>query len=49
VYVVAIVVSLFNADVAFILIALTAVYYIVERTPAVPAAPGPADDSARTG
>ena len=46
VYVVAIVVSLFNADVAFILIALTAVYYIVERTPA---APGPADDSARTG
>ena len=35
-YVVAIVVSLFNAIVAFILIALTAVYYIVERTPAAP-------------
>ena len=34
VYVVAIVVSLFNAIIAFILIALVAVYYIVERTPA---------------
>jgi uncharacterized membrane protein len=52
VYAVTLVVSLFNADIAFILIALTAVYYIVERTPAAPAAPaapGPADDSARTG
>jgi uncharacterized membrane protein len=37
VYVVAIVVSLFNAIAAFILIALVAVYYIVERTPAPPA------------
>ena len=39
VYVVAIVVALFNAIIAFILIALVAVYYIVERTPASPAAP----------
>ena len=39
VYVVAIVVSLFNAIIAFILIALVAVYYIVERTPTSPAAP----------
>jgi uncharacterized membrane protein len=38
VYVVAIVVSLFNAVIAFALIALVAVYYIVERTPAAPAA-----------
>jgi uncharacterized membrane protein len=38
VYVVAGVVSLFNAVIAFILIALVAVYYIVERTPAAPAA-----------
>jgi uncharacterized membrane protein len=38
VYVVSIVVSLFNAIIAFILIALTAVYYIVERTPTSPAA-----------
>ena len=51
VYVIAGVVSLFNAIIAFILIALTAVYYILERTPAVPAAsdsPGdgaPADGS----
>jgi uncharacterized membrane protein len=37
VYVVAIVVSLFNAYIAFALIALTAVYYIVERTPTPPA------------
>jgi uncharacterized membrane protein len=38
VYVVSIVISLFNAIIAFILIALTAVYYIVERTPTSPAA-----------
>ena len=38
VYVVAIVVSLVNAIIAFVLIALAAVYYIVERTPAAPAA-----------
>ena len=39
VYVVSFVVSLFNAIIAFILIALVALYYIVERTPASPAAP----------
>ena len=39
VYVVALVVSLFNAVVAFILIALVAVYYIFERTPASPGSP----------
>jgi uncharacterized membrane protein len=39
VYVVSIVVSLFNAYVAFALIALVAVYYIVERTPTAPASP----------
>jgi uncharacterized membrane protein len=40
VYVCAIVVALFSAVAAFVLIALVAVYYIVERTPA---APGDAD------
>jgi uncharacterized membrane protein len=49
VYVVAILVSLFNAIVAFILIALTAVYYILEHTPASPAAPESSDDRAQTG
>jgi uncharacterized membrane protein len=39
VYVAAIVVSLFNAIAAFVLIALTAVYYIVERTPTAPGSP----------
>jgi uncharacterized membrane protein len=39
VYVVAIVVALFNAVIAFILIALVAVYYILEHTPTAPAAP----------
>ena len=43
VYVVAIVISLFDAIIAFILMALTAVYYIVERTPASPAAEGQRD------
>ena len=38
VYVISGVVSLLNAVIAFILIALVAVYYIVERTPAAPAA-----------
>jgi uncharacterized membrane protein len=38
VYVVAIVVSLFNAVIAFALIALVAMYYILEHTPAPPAA-----------
>ena len=37
VYVVAILVALFNAVAAFLLIALVAVYYIFERTPASPA------------
>ncbi len=37
VYVVAIVIALFNAIASFVLIALTAVYYIVERTPSSPA------------
>jgi uncharacterized membrane protein len=36
VYVVAIIVALINAIAAFVLIALVAVYYIVERTPATP-------------
>ena len=44
VYVVAIAVALFNAVAAFVLIALVAVYYIVERTPA---APGDADSGRR--
>ena len=43
VYVVAIVVAQFNAVAAFVLIALVAVYYIVERTPSS-AAPGSGDD-----
>jgi uncharacterized membrane protein len=45
VYVVAIIVSLFNATVAFILIALVAVYYILEHTPASESS----DDRAQTG
>ena len=39
VYVVAIVVALFSAIASFVIIALVAVYYIVERTPASPASP----------
>jgi uncharacterized membrane protein len=42
VYVVAVIVAAFNAVASFVLIALVAVYYIVENTPA---SPGP-DDSA---
>ena len=42
VYVVAVIVATFNAVASFVLIALVAVYYIVENTPA---SPGP-DDSA---
>ena len=49
VYVVAIVVSLFNAIVAFALIALVALYYIVERTPSSPAAPDSPGDGAPGG
>lgn len=40
VYLISFVVSLFNAYVAFALIALAAVYYIVERTPTSPATEG---------
>jgi uncharacterized membrane protein len=39
VYAVAIAVAVFNAIVAFVIIAVVAVYYIVERTPASPAGP----------
>jgi uncharacterized membrane protein len=39
VYAVALVVALFNAMAAFILIAVTAVYYILENTPTSPASP----------
>jgi uncharacterized membrane protein len=42
VYVLAIVVAVFNALAAFVLIGLTAVYYILERTPP---SPGPPDGS----
>jgi uncharacterized membrane protein len=49
VYAVAIVVSLFNAIVAFALIALVALYYIVERTPGSPAAPDSPGDGAPGG
>jgi uncharacterized membrane protein len=45
VYVVAIVVAQINALAAFVLIALVAVYYIVERTPASPAAPDSGGDN----
>jgi len=44
VYVVAIVVAAFNAVASFVLIALVAVYYIVENTPTSPAAPRSPDD-----
>jgi uncharacterized membrane protein len=49
VYAVAIVISLFNAIVAFALIALVALYYIVERTPSSPAAPDSPGDGAPGG
>ncbi len=39
-YVVSLVVALFNAIAAFVIIALIGVYYIFERTPAAPAGPG---------
>ena len=39
-YVLALVVALFNAIAAFVIIALIAVYYIFENTPTSPAAPG---------
>ena len=49
VYVVAVVVAVFNALAAFVLIGLTAVYYIIERTPASPASPDSPDDSPLVG
>jgi uncharacterized membrane protein len=49
VYVVAVVVSLFNAITAFVLIALVAVYYILEHTPTRPAAPDSPDDGPLVG
>jgi TMEM175 potassium channel family protein len=48
VYVVSLVISLFNAYIAFALIALVGVYYILERTPASPPAPDSPDDGAPT-
>jgi uncharacterized membrane protein len=45
VYVVAIIVATFNAVAAFVLIALVAVYYIVENTPASPGPQSPDDDT----
>jgi uncharacterized membrane protein len=48
VYVVAVVVALFNAYAAFALTGLIAVYYIAERTPASPVAPD-SDDSPLVG
>jgi uncharacterized membrane protein len=44
VYVIAIIVATFNAVAAFVLIALVAVYYIVENTPGSPGPDGSADD-----
>jgi uncharacterized membrane protein len=45
VYVIAIVVALFNAYAAFILMGVVAVYYLFERTPASPGSPDSSDDS----
>jgi uncharacterized membrane protein len=49
VYVVALVVALFNAYAAFVLIALVAVYYIAQRTPSSPAGPQGPGESGETG
>ena len=49
VYLVAIVVALFNALAAFLLIAAVAVYYVFERTPTSPATPDSRDDSPLVG
>jgi uncharacterized membrane protein len=48
VYVAAIIIALFNAIAAFVLIALVAVYYIVERTPASPGGPNGAAEPGGT-
>ena len=45
VYVVAIIVATFSAPAAFVLIALVAVYYIVENTPSSPEPQSPGDDT----
>jgi uncharacterized membrane protein len=44
VYVIAIIVATFNAVASFVLVALVAVYYIVENTPASPVPDRSADD-----
>jgi uncharacterized membrane protein len=49
VYVVAIAVSLLNAIAGFVIIALVAVYYILERTPSAPADPGDAGETGTSG
>jgi uncharacterized membrane protein len=49
VYVIALVVALFNALAAFLLIAAVAVYYVFERTPTSPAAPDSPGDSPLVG
>jgi uncharacterized membrane protein len=48
-YVIAVVVALFNAYAAFILMAVVGVYYIFERTPTSPGAPDSPDDSPLAG
>jgi uncharacterized membrane protein len=45
VYVVAVIVALFNAVASFMLVALVAVYYVVENTPASPGPQSPGDDA----
>ena len=45
VYVVAVIVALFNAVASFVLVALVAVYYVVENTPASPGPQSPGDDA----
>ena len=47
-YVAAVIIALFSAYVAFVLMGLVAVYYIFERTPA-PSAPDPSDESTTAG
>ena len=49
VYVAAVVVALFNAYAAFIMMGLVAVYYIFERTPTSPPTPDSPDDSPLVG
>jgi uncharacterized membrane protein len=45
IYVVAVIVAAFNAVASFVLVALVAVYYIVENTPASPGPQSPGDDA----